>query len=86
MVTIRKWPRDPERDHAHLFALEDPRLIAESLKRMAETSQCQGTPYERAMKILSDYVDQDGTVLSTRQHQIIEEVKDWLRDLFMVRG
>lgn len=86
MVTIRKWPRDSESDHANLFASQDPRLIAESLKRIAETSHCEGTPYDRAMKILSDHIVQDGAVLSTRQHQIIDEVKDWLRDLFTVSG
>jgi len=90
MVTIRKWPRittsDTETDHAGLLATEDPRLIAESLKRIAEASHCQGTPYDRAMKILSDHIVQDGALLSTRQHQIIDEIKDWLRDLFTVRG
>lgn len=86
MVTIRKWPREAESDHAGLFASEDPRQIAESLKLVAETSHCPGKPYDRAIKILSDHMVQDGAVLSTRQHEIIDEVKDWLRDLFTVRG
>ncbi len=90
MVTIRKWPTittsDTGSDHVDLFVSEDPRLIAASLKRIAETSRCQGTPYDRAMKILSDHRAQDSSALSTRQHQIIDEVKDWLRDLFMMKG
>lgn len=87
MVMIRKWPRDRERDYADLFALADPKSIAESLKRMAENSHClPETPYERATAILSDHLAHDGATLSTRQKQITEEVRDWLRDLFMVRG
>jgi len=87
MVMIRKWPRDKARDYADLFASEDPRLIAESLKRIAESSHClPQTPYERAMSILSDHLVHDGATLSTRQKQVMEEVKDRLRDLFMVRG
>ncbi len=86
MVMIRKWPRVSEADHADLFASEDPRQIAESLKRIAETSHCQDVPFDRAMKILSDHMVQDGAVLSTRQQQIVDEVKNWLRDLFVVSG
>lgn len=86
MVTIRKWPRDPDRDYGDLFASEDPKIIAETLKHFAETSQLHtGTPYDRAMAILADYLDQ-GAALSARQMQTADEVRDWLRDLFTVRG
>lgn len=87
MVTIRKWPMDTGSDYADLFASADPRLIAESLKRIAESSHCRSeTPYERAMNILSNHLVHNGATLSTRQKQIMDEVKDRLRELFMVRG
>jgi hypothetical protein len=87
MVTIRKWPRDSANDHADLFASEDPKVIAGTLKRLAESSHChESTPYDRAKAILSDHLARNGAVLSTRQSQVLDEVRDWLRDLFMVRG
>jgi hypothetical protein len=87
MVMIRKWPRDAGSDYADLFALADPKFIAESLKRVAESSHClPETPYERALAILSNHLVHDGATLSTRQKQIMDKVKDRLRDLFMVRG
>jgi hypothetical protein len=87
MFTMKKWPRDPARDYAHLFASNDPKLIAETLKRFTESSQCHdGSPHDRAVAILSDHLVHDAAVLSTRQKKMLDEVKDWLRDLFTVRG
>jgi hypothetical protein len=87
MVTIRKWPRDIANDHADLFALETPEQIAQSLKRLAETSQCRdGSAYDRAVAILSDHIAHDGAILSSQQMLVLDEARERLRELFMVRG
>lgn len=76
----------------HSFALEleegvftwnDPRKIAESLKRSAEeSSQRKGTPFQSAMSMLNFYINRAGKNLKPGRKRILEEAKTELRKLF----
>lgn len=66
-----------------VFALDDPRAIARSLKRSAERShRRKSDPYRSAMSMLTFYVNRAGDNLSGRRRGILEDAKDELRDLF----
>jgi hypothetical protein len=66
-----------------VFALDDPRAIARSLKRSAERShRRKSDPYRSAMSMLTFYVNRAGDNLSKRRRGILEDAKDELRNLF----
>ena len=66
-----------------VFTWKDPRRIAESLKRSAESSRRRkGTPYQSAMSMLNFYINRAGTSLSAKQKNILERAKLELRNLF----
>ena len=66
-----------------VFALEDPRRIATSLKRSAERStRRRSDPYRSAMSMLTFYINRAGSQLSASQHARLEAAKDELRALF----
>lgn len=66
-----------------VFALEDPREIARSLKKSAEDSQRRKSdPYRSAMSMLTFYINRAGKKLSQEQKGRLEAAKDELRDLF----
>ncbi|MCR8913340.1 DUF3175 domain-containing protein [Marinobacter panjinensis] len=66
-----------------VFALEDPREIARSLKKSAEESKRRKSdPYRSAMSMLTFYINRAGKQLSTEQRERLEAAKDELRDLF----
>jgi len=66
-----------------VFALEDPREIARSLKKSAEDSQRRKSdPYRSAMSMLTFYINRAGKQLSQEQKDRLEAAKDELRDLF----
>ena len=68
---------------AGVFALKDPRLIAETLKRSADASQRRKTdPFRSAMSMLSFYINRAGSQLPKAQHARLEQAKDELRDLY----
>ncbi len=66
-----------------VFALEDPREIARSLKKPAEDSKRRKSdPYRSAMSMLTFYINRAGKQLSVEQRERLEAAKDELRDLF----
>ncbi len=66
-----------------VFALEDPRRIARSLKRSAERSRRRkADPFRSAMSMLTFYINRAGKQLSEQQRARLEAAKDELRDLF----
>ncbi|HSD43830.1 MAG TPA: DUF3175 domain-containing protein [Burkholderiales bacterium] len=66
-----------------VFALDDPRQIARSLKRSAERSRRRKTdPFRSAMSMLNFYVNRAGTQLPAAQRARLEAAKDELRALF----
>jgi hypothetical protein len=66
-----------------VFAQDDPRKIARSLKRSAEQSnRRKSDPYRSAMSMLTFYINRAGTKLPKQQHQRLEAAKDELRALY----
>lgn len=66
-----------------VFALDDPRQIARSLKRSAERSRRRkADPYRSAMSMLSFYINRAGRQLPRSQRARLEAAKDELRALF----
>ncbi len=66
-----------------VFTYDDPRRIAESLKRSAERSRRRkADPFRSAMSMLTFYINRAGVKLPTAQRNRLEEAKDELRDLF----
>jgi len=66
-----------------VFTLKDPREIALSLKRSADTSKRRRTePFRSAMSMLSFYINRAGRQLSSTQRKRLEKAKDELRELY----
>jgi hypothetical protein len=85
----RRWSkRVTETSHAlslkpEVFVLDDPRKIAASLKRSAQTShQRKSEPFRSAMSMLVFYINRAGKNLPEKRRAILEQAKDELRDLF----
>lgn len=65
-----------------VFALDDPREIARSLKRSAERSRRRkAPPFRSAMSMLVFYINRAGDGLSTSRRAKLERAKDELRAL-----
>jgi hypothetical protein len=85
----RRWSqRVTERSNAldleeGVFALEDPRAIARSLKRSAERSRRrESSPFRSAMSMLVFYINRAGRNLPRARRVRLERAKDELRALF----
>ena len=66
-----------------VFTFSDPKQIAASLKRSAESSQRRkGTPLQSAMSMLNFYINRAGTNLSKDRRDTLESAKDELRRMF----
>ena len=66
-----------------VFALDDPKRIAGSLKRSAERSRRRkADPFRSAMSMLVFYINRAGSQLPRAQRIRLEKSKDELRDLF----
>jgi len=66
-----------------VFAQDDPRRIARSLKRSAERSRRRKTdPFRSAMSMLTFYINRAGEQLPAVQRARLEAAKDELRELF----
>jgi hypothetical protein len=66
-----------------VFALEDPRDIARSLKRSAERSRRRkAPPFRSAMSMLTFYINRGGRTLPAAQRARLEAAKDELRVAF----
>jgi len=68
---------------AGVFALDEPRRIAESLKRSAEAShRRKAEPFRSAMSMLNFYINRMGAHLPGAQRARLEQAKDELRELY----
>lgn len=66
-----------------VFAFEDPRHIARSLKRSAERSRRRKTDaFRSAMSMLTFYINRAGRQLPAVRRTALEAAKDELRALF----
>ena len=66
-----------------VFAFDDPRRIALSLKRSAEASaRRKAPPYRSAMSMLTFYVNRAGRSLPDERRSVLEQAKVELRKLF----
>jgi hypothetical protein len=66
-----------------VFALDDPRRIALSLKRSAELSpRRKSAPFRSAMSMLNFYINRAGRQLPAAQRARLEAAKEELRALF----
>ncbi len=66
-----------------VFTWNNPRKIAESLKRSAGASlRRKGTPFQSAMSMLNFYINRAGKNLKPNRKRILEQAKIELRKLF----
>ena len=67
----------------NVFKKEEPRAIAESLKRSAEQStRRKAVPFASAMSMLNFYINRAGKNLTDEQKDKLETAKDELRALY----
>ena len=88
-MTGKKWSQDvTEHSDAmdleeHIFESDDPKKIADSLKRSAEDSHRRKSgPYQSAMSMLNFYINRAGKNLPAKQKHVLEAAKDELRKDF----
>jgi Protein of unknown function (DUF3175) len=66
-----------------VFAKDDPRSIARSLKRSADRSRRRKSdPFRSAMSMLTFYINRAGKQLSQSQLKRLQAAKDELRELY----
>jgi hypothetical protein len=66
-----------------VFTLADPRTIALSLKRSAESStRRKSPPFRSAMSMLNFYINRAGSHLPRKQRGILEKAKEELRKIY----
>lgn len=66
-----------------VFTWRDPRRIAESLKKSADSSKRRkAPPFRSAMSMLVFYINRAGNKLDKDQKRILEQAKDELRKLY----
>lgn len=67
----------------HVFSMEDPKKIAASLKKSAESStRRKSSPFRSAMSMLTFYINRAGKKLSEKQIKILNRAKEELRAKF----
>ena len=88
MATKEKWSAEVTEHsdaldlEAHVFEKDDPREIANSLKRSSEKSdRRRSEPYRSAMSMLTFYINRAGKNLPAERKKVLEQAKDELRDL-----
>ena len=65
------------------FTHDDPRQIAQSLKRSAERSRRRKAgPYQSAMSMLNFYINRGGKNLTEDRKTVLEQAKAELKHLF----
>ena len=89
MASTSRWSQDvTEHSNAmdlepHIFESDDPKRIADSLKRSAEQSRRRKAgPYQSAMSMLNFYINRAGSNLPAKQKRVLEAAKDELRKDF----
>ena len=66
-----------------VFTWQDPKRIAQSLKRSADSStRRKSPPFRSAMAMLVFYINRAGKHLDEKQKRILEQAKDELRALY----
>lgn len=66
-----------------VFSWSDPKRIARSLKRSAESSRRRrSSPRQSAMSMLNFYINRAGHNLPAKQKRVLERAKEELRGLF----
>lgn len=66
-----------------VFKGNDPKKIAQSLKRSASRSKRRkAEPYQSAMSMLNFYINRGGKNLSASKKKVLEQSKDELKKLF----
>ena len=66
-----------------VFESDDPKHIAQSLKRSAEQSERRKSgPYQSAMSMLTFYENRAGKNLSASKKKVLEDAKEELRKAF----
>jgi len=66
-----------------VFTWSDPKRIARSLKRSAESShRRKGSPLQSAMSMLNFYINRAGGHLPAKQKQVLARAKEELRKQF----
>jgi hypothetical protein len=66
-----------------VFTWADPKRIARSLKRSAESSKRRkSSPRQSAMSMLNFYLNRAGDNLPAARKRVLEKAKDELRELF----
>ncbi len=79
-VTRESDALDLEKD---VFRQKDPKKVAASLKRSAESStRRKSEPYRSAMSMLTFYINRAGKNLPKTQRKVLEDAKDELRKQF----
>jgi hypothetical protein len=85
----RRWSREvTENSNAldlepDVFTKDNPRSIAQSLKRSAEeSSRRKSDPYRSAMSMLTFYINRAGKNLPKQRRERLEAAKDELRALY----
>lgn len=79
-VTKTSFALDLEED---VFTWEDPKRIAQSLKRSAKASiRRKATPFMSAMSMLNFYINRAGKNLKPERKEVLEKAKVELRKLF----
>lgn len=88
-TTSRNWSAKVTRESFALeleegvFTWQDPKRIAESLKRSAEAStRRKAPPFRSAMSMLVFYINRAGRNLDEDQKRVLEQAKDELRALY----
>lgn len=89
MATAKRWSQQVTEHsdaldlEAHIFESDDPKRIADSLKRSAEQSQRRKAgPYQSAMSMLNFYINRAGKNLPEKQRQVLAAAKEELRKNF----
>jgi hypothetical protein len=68
---------------AGVFAKDDPKAIARSLKRSAERSdRRKTTPYQSAMSMLTFFMNRGGKKIPAYRKRVLDEAKEELRRAF----
>lgn len=66
-----------------VFTRDDPKSIAQSLKRSAEQSKRRkSSPYQSAMSMLTFYINRAGDGIPAHRRKVLEEAKGELRAAF----
>lgn len=66
-----------------VFTWDDPRKIAESLKRSADSSvNRKSPPFRSAMSMLNFYINRAGRNLPIERRKILDQAKNELRKLY----